>query len=237
MSKYLSMSAVHDVVVPSSAHDTDALERLGRAALRTKSVRAVLEVRFEDRLHNDLRRHLHHPIPHRRYPQRPLPSILLRDVVPPHRLRPILSLSQSPARCCEETPQHLAARCRRDSSRRCRRLPDSPSPASTPLPRRHLGRSGRTTRGNAAPGCAWQPCTACAGVLALCLTSGRLVLIGPCPRAYPHAQARPKQGSFPPTAFWPPPSSVLRAPRTPSRHPPLSHSAYRAGLRPTWAAG
>ena len=56
----------------------------------------------------------------------------------------------------------------------------------------------------------------------------------PCPHTYLHEPAQPKQGSFPPTAFWSPSSSVLRAPRTPSRHDALSPSAYRRRLRPTW---
>ncbi len=39
----------------------------------------------EDRLDDDLRRHLHHPVPYRRYPQWPLLSVSLVYVLPPHR--------------------------------------------------------------------------------------------------------------------------------------------------------
>src|SRR5206468_3623453 len=82
------------------------------------------------------------------------------------------ALLAGPARCRGGTPQHLAARSRRGFPRRSRQLPVSPSPASTLLPGRHPGRSDRTARGSAAPDCAWQPCTACAGVLALCSLPG-----------------------------------------------------------------
>jgi len=50
-------------------------------------VRARQEVRLEDRLEHDLRRHLRDAIPHRRDAQRPLLAALLLDVLPPHRLR------------------------------------------------------------------------------------------------------------------------------------------------------
>ena len=46
-----------------------------------------------------------------------------------------------------------------------------------------------------------------------------------------------KAGPLPSGGLVLPPSSVLRAPRTPSRHSPPSPSAYRGRLRPTWAAG
>ena len=46
---------------------------------------AGMEVRLEDRLDHDLRRHLHHPVPHRRNAQWPLLSIRFRYVPPLHR--------------------------------------------------------------------------------------------------------------------------------------------------------
>src|SRR5690606_5465687 len=48
----------------------------------------------EDRLDDQLRRHLHHAVPHRRDTQGPLLSIGLRDVTPPDRLRPVLPCLQ-----------------------------------------------------------------------------------------------------------------------------------------------
>ena len=57
-----------------------------------------------------------------------------------------------------------------------------------------------------------------------------------CPRTYPHPPTRRNQGPFPPAGLSDPPSQVLRAPRTPSRHEPTSPPAYRVRLRPTWAA-
>jgi hypothetical protein len=60
---------------------------------------------------------------------------------------------------------------------------------------------------------------------------------GACPYPYPGPRARPKQGPFPPASFWSTPSTVLRAPRTPSQHGDTSPSAYSHRLRPTWAAG
>ena len=43
-------------------------------------ITAGLKVRLEDRLRHHLRRHLHHSIPYRRNPQRPLLSICLPGV-------------------------------------------------------------------------------------------------------------------------------------------------------------
>src|SRR2546428_492617 len=57
-------------------------------------MRAVLEVGLEDRFQHKLCRRLHHPVAHRRNPQRPLRSVVLRDVLPPHRLRPVLPCAQ-----------------------------------------------------------------------------------------------------------------------------------------------
>ena len=56
-----------------------------------------LQVGLEDRLQDQHRRHLHHPVPDRGDPQRPLLAIRLGDVHPPHRMRSIRSLLSSSA--------------------------------------------------------------------------------------------------------------------------------------------
>ncbi len=63
---------------------------------------ARLEVRLEDRLKHHLRRHLHHTVPDRRYAQRPLPPVCLRDVLPPNRLRSVLPRSEDVLKFREE---------------------------------------------------------------------------------------------------------------------------------------
>jgi len=63
---------VHHMVVAASAGNADGLECLHGASPGPESVTAILEVRLEDRLQDNLGRHLHHAIPHRRYAQRPL---------------------------------------------------------------------------------------------------------------------------------------------------------------------
>src|SRR5512147_1090604 len=78
------------------------LERHRRAPLRTEAVRDGQKVRLEDRLQHELRRHLRHPVPHRRDPQRPLPSIGLRYVPASHQTRPVLARSQLSAELFQE---------------------------------------------------------------------------------------------------------------------------------------
>ena len=82
--------AVHDVAVAASARQANRLQRVRRAAFRAEAVRAVLEVRLEDRLQHDLRRRLHHAVLHRRDAQRSLSSIGFGDVAPLDRARAIL---------------------------------------------------------------------------------------------------------------------------------------------------
>jgi hypothetical protein len=93
-------------------------------------------------------------------------------------------------------PRPPAAQWRRSSRHPPPQRPASLVLASTLPTGRHPCRSGRTARGTAAPDAAWLPATASAGVLALC-PPGRWSLRS-CPRAYPHANARSKQGPFPP---------------------------------------
>src|SRR5262245_15480361 len=64
-------------------HDFDSLLC---AAFGSKPVRAVLEVRLENRFDHDLTRLLHHPVTNRRDTQRSLPAIRLGDIHPQHRL-------------------------------------------------------------------------------------------------------------------------------------------------------
>jgi len=126
---------------------------------------------------------------------------------------------------------------------------------------RHPARSGHTTHGSGDPAVAsrgsrqfpllWPRRTGRAGVLALwrrhrlrCRSVERgCWVLRPCPDAYLRTRPQPKQGPFPRPAFagftgrrvaFP---SVLRTPRTPARHVPLSPSAYTDRLRPTWPPG
>ena len=116
---------------------------------------------------------------------------------------------------------------------------------------RHPARSGHTTHGSGDPAVAWPRRTGRAGVLALwrrhrprCRSVERgCRVLRPCPDAYLRTRPQPKQGPFPRPAFagftgrraaFP---SVLRTPRTPARHVPLSPSAYTDRLRLTQAAG
>ena len=68
-----------------------------------------------------------------------------------------------------------------------------------PPPGRHPGRSDHKAHGSAASGCAWQPCIARVGVVALCPPGCWPSLA--CPRAYPHPRARPKAGPSPSSGF------------------------------------
>src|SRR5437762_1751389 len=53
-------------VIPLVPRFTDRFQGLRRAPLWTKSVTARFEIRLKDRLDDDLRRHLRHPVPYRR---------------------------------------------------------------------------------------------------------------------------------------------------------------------------
>jgi len=56
-------------------------------APRTEPIRAIQEIRLENRLQDQQGRHLCHPVPHRRYAQRSQLPILLLDVNASYRLR------------------------------------------------------------------------------------------------------------------------------------------------------
>jgi hypothetical protein len=83
--------AVDNEPVATTPCEADRLQRLRSASLGTKTVRAVLEACFKDRLDHDIRRHLRHTIAHRRNTQRPLLPVRLRNVPPAYRLRAILA--------------------------------------------------------------------------------------------------------------------------------------------------
>jgi site-specific DNA recombinase len=85
---------VEDVVASASTELAEGLQRLHRTAPGSEAVRGRTEVRLEDRLQNQFRRHLRHPVPNRRDAQRPLLSIGLRDIPAQHRCRPVRACSQ-----------------------------------------------------------------------------------------------------------------------------------------------
>jgi hypothetical protein len=72
-------------VISTVARLPDDFHCLRRSSSRSKPPAARLKVGLEDRLDRQFGRHLHHAVPHRRYPQRPLPPVPLGDVSPPHR--------------------------------------------------------------------------------------------------------------------------------------------------------
>jgi hypothetical protein len=80
---------VHHVSLVTTPFQANRFQRIGGAALPPKTVRAGLEIRFKDWLDQKLRRRLHHSIAHRRYPQRSLRTVRLRNVPPQYRLRSI----------------------------------------------------------------------------------------------------------------------------------------------------
>lgn len=67
----------------------DLPQRLVGASPRTIAVRTVLEICLKDRLQDQLSRRLHHPVSHRRNPERPQPTIRFRNEYPSHHVRTI----------------------------------------------------------------------------------------------------------------------------------------------------
>src|SRR5713226_4961895 len=65
------------------------LQRLVRRAPRSEPIRAIQEICLKYRLQDQQGRHLHYPVAHRRYSQRPQLSIRFRNVDSLHRLRPV----------------------------------------------------------------------------------------------------------------------------------------------------
>ena len=84
----LNVRIDHKVVTLVACY-SDRFQGLLRAFLRSKSITTGLEICLENRLHHNLRRHLHHPVPYRRNPQWPLFPICFRYVSSLHRRRAI----------------------------------------------------------------------------------------------------------------------------------------------------
>ena len=178
------------------------------------------KVRLEDRLQHQLRRHLHHPVPDRRDPQRPLPAVALRDVPAQDQLRPI------PPR-----PQLVASSSRKRSTPYCstpaivwhRRplLLCWPSPASTPpkdvTPLEVVVQRVEPPPGDRLAATHSRRCS-CRLSRAACPPGSLGPLWRPFPRAYLlRRRLHPRDLSLPRRCSSPP-SPVLRSPRTPAAH-------------------
>jgi hypothetical protein len=68
--------------------------RVLSTSLRAVAVRARLQIRFKDRLNDQLDGGLHHAVPNSRNSQRSLPSARLRNHHPPNRFRSIRLFDQ-----------------------------------------------------------------------------------------------------------------------------------------------
>src|SRR5215472_6059696 len=88
----------------SQQYFVDCTDRLRRTAPRSKPVRLVLEVRFEDWLNHYPTRLLDNPVSHCRNPQGPLAAIWLGNVYPQHRLGVVSS-------CLQIRRKYLEKRC------------------------------------------------------------------------------------------------------------------------------
>ena len=102
---------VQHVVAAARAVHAQRFQRLRRAALRPKPIRRGPEVRLEDRLQHQRRRHLRHPVSDRRNAERPLPAIGLRDVSPQDRLRTIRACAQRGAELLEQALDAVLLDC------------------------------------------------------------------------------------------------------------------------------
>jgi len=217
--------------VATPAHKADRFQRAGGALLRPESVRALLEVGLEDWLHDDLRRGLYHAIAHRGDPQRPLGAVRLRNVLAPYRLRPVRARLKASLNV-EEKRTHAFLLDRRQCL---------PVDAGSPLVRTHPLPCFRQDVTPADPvvermkaslpiplGRHEQP--------ALELSDFVHRVVGPLGHALALTPSRRRDQSRALSLQRRyPPSSLLRAPRTPSRHGRISPSAYTRRLRPTWA--
>jgi hypothetical protein len=85
---------LHDELAPGDEPGTKPLHRLHSRPLRPEPVRARQEVRLEHRLQHQPGRLLRHPVADRRYAQRPLAAIWLRDVHAPGRRGTVRALPQ-----------------------------------------------------------------------------------------------------------------------------------------------
>src|SRR5215831_9405153 len=121
----------------SQQYLVDCSDRLRRTAPRSKSVRLVLEVRFEDWLDYYPTRLLDDPVSHCRNPQGPLAAIWLGNVYPQHRLGVFRSAAI--------TSRNGATPCRSTSSRLTPSTPALPPLVFTSCQARH-STSGRCMR-------------------------------------------------------------------------------------------
>ena len=111
LSKYPLRSASTTSRMPRVQQSVDCLHRVQRTALRPVGVLLRLQVGLEDRFQHQHRRHLHHAIPDRRDPQRPLLAVRLGDLHPPDRLRTIRLRSCSSS---ASSPSHRSTPVRLD---------------------------------------------------------------------------------------------------------------------------
>ena len=86
----------HVVAAARPLHAQD-FQRLRRAPLRPKPIRRGAEVRLEDRLQHQLRRHLRHSVSDGGNAERPLSAVGLGNVPPQDRLRAIRAVAQRDA--------------------------------------------------------------------------------------------------------------------------------------------
>src|SRR5512144_874530 len=85
----LGQIGVHHIGVASAQQGVHRLDRVGPAPARPVAVGRRVEIRLEDRLHNQLGGGLNHPVPDRRNAERPLAATGLRDHHPSHRRRSV----------------------------------------------------------------------------------------------------------------------------------------------------
>ncbi len=135
------------------------LQRHRRAPPRPKPIRTRQKIRLEDGFQHQLHRHLRHPVPNRRDPQRPLPSIGLR-YVPRRTTLGRYSPARNSAPSSSRKRSTPYARRRGSTGRRFPRCRGCVSLASTLPEGRHSSRLGHTAR--EAPtrcplGCGTQP--------------------------------------------------------------------------------
>ena len=234
---------VEHVVAASRTALAQRLQRLRRAAPRPEAVRARKEVRLEDRLQHQLRRHLHHPVPHRRNPQRPLSSHLPSGCTAAAPPAAGTSLRAARRRALRGSARRRTARSPRSSRHRRPPRPCSASLASTPPARtsrladavvQRVETSSRLPLGRGPQSTLQSSHFVDAAYAA---RGGWDRSARPCPRAYllrRHDHRR--DPSLRPRCSARAIASVLRSPRTPAAQRSTSPSAYTSRLAVTTAA-